>query len=37
MRLAEIVFRSLPLRISSIMAEYDASTSGARRSIHRSV
>lgn len=27
MRFAEMVFRSLPRRISSIMAEYDASTS----------
>lgn len=32
MRFAEIVFRSLARRISSMMAEYDASTSGARRS-----
>jgi hypothetical protein len=33
MRLAEMVFRSLARRISSMMAEYDASTLGARRSV----
>jgi hypothetical protein len=32
MRFAEMVLRSLARRISSMMAEYDASTSGARRS-----
>lgn len=33
MRFADIVLRSLARRISSIMAEYDASTSGARDSV----
>jgi hypothetical protein len=37
MRFAEIVFRSLARRISSMMAAYDALTSGARLSISKSV
>jgi hypothetical protein len=33
MRFADMVFRSLARRISSIMAEYDASVSGASSSM----
>jgi hypothetical protein len=35
MRFAEMVLRSLARRISSMIAEYDASTSGARRSMRK--